>query len=275
VKHALILASFGLVPALANLTYVTDPGAGTGAERCLTSGASAGGNCAAQGIYGGLESMIQLFASTEGLTLTRIDDSSDQVWTASANSGVFGLARSAGRDFTLGVIPGDSGNTSGYQQVLGVIGSSAAPTEYLPSIPAGQNGPGDLQISATYSGGLPTFTALPSQIQNDSDFRFAIEQATPTNPDLWSSNPIDNRDASDHMVTWQLTGPNIPAGDVWYVVGFENAAFPGSDGDFNDYAFVFQNATPNAAAPEPNSALLLALAPALLVLRRRFSLRTS
>jgi hypothetical protein len=268
-KHGirvLILAALGLTPAVASVTFVTDPGAGNGSERCLTSGAGNGGNCAAEGAYSGLESMIQLFADSEGLTLSRVDDSSDQTWTASANSGVFGIARSAGRDFTLGVIPGDSGDTEDYEQVLGVIGSAAAPTEYLPTIPAGQNANGDLQTSATYSSGLPVFTGLPTQIQNGSDFRFAIQQSTATNPDLWSSNPADNRDAHDHMVTWQLTGGNVPAGDVWYIVGFENAVFPGSDGDFNDYVFLFQNVSPNAAVPEPNSAISGTVIGALLVL---------
>jgi hypothetical protein len=54
------------------------------------------------------------------------------------------------------------------------------------------------------------------------------------------------------MVTWLLSGPSIPAGDVWYIAGFEN----GTDFDFNDYAFVFQNIVPT---PEPGSILLVAV----------------
>src|ERR1700693_1842174 len=113
-KHALCiltLTAAAVFPARASLTAITDPGAGTGAERCLSSGVSAGGNCAAGGVYSGLESMIQLFANAESLTLTRIDDSSDLIWTAGAGAGVFGIARSASRNFSLGILPGQSGGT--------------------------------------------------------------------------------------------------------------------------------------------------------------------
>ena len=261
---ALALLVCGLwtaAPARATTTFIEDPGAGTGAERCLSGGAGNGGSCAAVGAYSGLTSMVQLFANSMGMTLTRVDDSADQAWIAVANSGAFGLARSASRDFTLGLIPGNSGNVAGYVNLLNPIGSSASPTEFLPSIPAGQNANGDLSTSATYvaNGGsgpafLPVFTPIPGADQN-SNFRFAIKQVGGT--DLWTSNPIDNRDATDHMVTWKLASPYLTNNNlVWYVVGFENAVFPGSDKDYNDYVFVFQNASP-VTIPEPGSLLLV------------------
>jgi hypothetical protein len=258
-KHSLpilILAVASVCPAWATLTFITDPGAGNGSERCVSSGAGDGGNCAAGGIYSGLESMVQLFANAEGLTLTRVDDSSDVLWTAGAGAGIFGLARSASRDFTLGILPGDFGGT--YEEELAVIGSSSASVEYLPAadVPAsgtGQNVNGDLQASALYNAsGMPTFTSIAP-----GTFRFAIQCAPSSCAapyQTWSSLPSDNSDGDDHMVTWELTGGAIPTGDVWYIGGFEN----GTDFDFNDYVFLFQNVTPSADVPEPGSWISLA-----------------
>ncbi len=252
--YVLILAAACVLPARASLTFIVDPGAGTGSERCLSSGVSAGGNCAAGGVYSGFESMIQLFADSEGLTLTRIDDSSDVIWTAGSNAGVFGIARSASRNFTLGELPGESGGV--YSSVLDVIGAPGS-VEYLPtaSVPpsgSGQNANGDLQSSATYNSNLPLFTAIAP-----GSFRFAI-QCAPSSCSApyqtWSSLPTDNSDGKDHMVTWELTGGAVPAGDVWYISGFEN----GTDFDFNDYVFLFQNVTPSGVAPEPRSWMLIA-----------------
>lgn len=281
--RTLLILTFGLIAsngAQATTTPITDPGAGNGNERCLTSGSAAGGTCAAEGPYSGLESMIQLFADEMGMTLTRVDDSSDQVWTAGAGSGIFGFSRSAGRDFDLGVIAGSSGNLSNYDDLLAPIGSSTENTvEYLPTIPSGQNANNDLQTSSTLykanSGSgpahLPVFQALPANYQNGSDFRFAIQEDDGSQtPDLWSSNPADNRDGHDHMVTWELNSPYLTANNlVWYISGFENAAFPASDGDFNDYVFVFQNVTPVAATPEPTSPWLVGLGGCLLLVFRR------
>jgi hypothetical protein len=258
-KHALcilFLAVAAVRPASATQTFIQDPGAKTGNERCVSSGSGTtdGGLCAAGGTYGGLESMVQLFADAESLTLTRIDDATDQIWTAGAGAGIFGISRSASRDFTLGILPGQSDET--YTQELGVIGSPGS-VEYLPAadVPAsgtGQNVNGDLQSSATYdSNGHPIFTSLAA-----GTFRFAIQCAiTSCSAPLqtWSSLPSDNSDVVDHMVTWQLSGAGIPNGDVWYIAGFEN----GTDFDFNDYVFLFQNVTPSAVTPEPGSALFI------------------
>jgi hypothetical protein len=258
-KHSLcvlILGAASVVPARATFTFIVDAGAGNGTERCVSSQAAGpGGNCAAVGAYSGLESMIQLFADAEGnLTITRVDDSADEIWTAGAGAGVFGIARSASRDFTLGMLPGESGG--GYTEDLNVIGTAGS-VEYLPAadVPAsgtGQNLNGDIQASATYAAnGMPTFTSISS-----GTFRFAIQCVNPTGcgtpAQTWSSLPTDNSDGLDHMVTWELTGGAVPVGDVWYIAGFEN----GTDGDFNDYLFLFQNVTPSGIAPEPASLIL-------------------
>ena len=73
------------------------------------------------------------------------------------------------------------------------------------------------------------------------------------------------------MVTWQLSNSYLTTNNlVWYIAGFENAAAPGSDRDFNDYVFVFQNVAPDTA--RPSRPLLFLIGSALVglgVLRRR------
>jgi hypothetical protein len=233
--------------------------------------------------------MVQLFADSFSLSLTRIDDSADVIWTAGPGAGIFGIARSASRDFTLGDLPGISGGT--YQQLLGVIGSSGVPivllpTSYVNAIDATQkptSGTDDLtRNTATsepnsvagkydFTTGLPVFTAI-----GQGTFRFAIQCATaggacavgPETQELWSSLPSDNTpvDAtrSDHMVTWQLTGGAVPTGDTWYIGAFENGT---SDYDYNDYVFVFQNADPSGVTPEPGSLVLAGIAILSLLVR--------
>jgi hypothetical protein len=211
--------------------------------------------------------MIQLFADSESLTLTRVDDSQDLIWTAAATgAGVFGIARSASRDFTLGELPGETGGA--YTSVLNVIGSAGS-VEYLPSasVPlsgSGQNVNGDLKTSATYNAsGMPIFTSVAA-----GSFRFAI-QCAPSSCSApfqtWSSLPSDNSDGKDHEVTWQLTGAVVPAGDVWYISGFEN----GTDFDFNDYVFLYQNITPSGVAPEQGAVFLVGAGILAMVVRRR------
>ncbi|HLK68645.1 MAG TPA: hypothetical protein VKU19_34680 [Bryobacteraceae bacterium] len=238
--------------------------------------------------------MVQLVANSLNLSLSRVDDSGDVFWTAGAGAGIFGIARSASRNFTLGELPGLSGGT--YQQLLGVIGSSSAPivllpTSYVTANNAAQkptSGTDDLtgdtatsepnSVPGTYdfTTGLPVFTSIAP-----GTFRFAIQCATPggncavgpENQELWSSLPSDNTPVDsarpDHMVTWQLTGSAIPIGDTWYIAGFENGT---SDYDFNDYVFLFQNTTPSGAAPEPGSIVLVAIALLALLGHQRLAL---
>ncbi len=276
-------------------TLIVGAGAGNNSERCLSDAAGVGGTCASSpsGSYAGLDSIVQLFADSEGLTLTRVSDSTDQVWTAGAGAGVFGIARSASRNFTLGELPGTSGGS--YQQVLNTIGSSSGPVVYLPtpyvtannSAQKPTSGTDDLtgdtaasEIASTpgtydYTTGLPVFTSIGT-----GTFRFAIQCATaggncavgPENQEIWSSLPGDNvsidSTTPDHMVTWQLTGGAIPVGDTWYIAGFENGT---SDYDYNDYVFLFQNVTPSAATPEPGSVVLVSIAFVALLVRWRYA----
>jgi hypothetical protein len=228
-----------------NITFVTGSGAGNGSERCLTGAAQDGGTCDTAGNYGGLTSMVQLFADSQGATLTRVDDTTDQLWTIDGpNAGVFAIGRSAGRAFALGTIPGSS--PGAFTSVLPAFASNAF---YLPSIPAGQNANGDLSVLAgKYD--VNNRPASFTPVTQAGNFQFAIQQQGGT--DLWSSNTANNSDGLDHMVTWQLTDPYLTANNlVWYIAGFENAVSPGSDRDFNDYVFLYQDVAPDGSAPEP------------------------
>jgi len=236
-------------------TFVTGLGAGNGSERCLTGASQNGGTCGPQGAYNGLESMVQLFADSQGATLTRIDDTDDELWQVVAPSaGVFAIGRSASRDFSLVTIPGSAPGAS--TQVLAPFVSNAF---HLPSIPTEQNGNGDLSILSGYydASGRPASFAPVSQ---SGDFQFAIQQVGGT--DLWSSEMANNPDGqADHMVTWQLSNSYLTANNlVWYIAAFENAASPGSDRDFNDYVFLLQNVDPVSGAPEPATIVLIGFA---------------
>ena len=195
--------------------------------------------------------MVQLFADSQGATLTRVDDSSDGLEHSRASRGAFAIGRSAGRAFTLGTIPGSSPGT--FTALLAAIASNAF---YLPSVPAGENTNDDLSVLAgKYD--VNNRPASFTPVSQAGHFQFAIQQQG--GPDLWSSNSANNSDGQlDHMVTWQLSSSYLTANNlVWYIAGFENAAAPGSDRDFNDYVFVFQDVAPDSSAPEPVTVVLI------------------
>jgi len=209
--------------------------------------------------------MVQLFADSQGATLTRIDDTDDELWKVVApGAGVFAIGRSASRSFSLVTIQGSAPGASA--QVLAPFASNAF---RLPSIPTGQNGNTDLSVVSGYydASGRPASFAPVSQ---SGDFQFAIQQVGGT--DLWSSEVANNPDGQvDHMVTWQLSNSYLTANHlVWYIAAFENAASPGSDRDFNDYVFLIQNVDPVSGAPEPATIVLIGFALIGLPAVRRF-----
>ena len=305
-KEALSLAALSLALGIAfapqaiagDYTSIVNPGAGSGNERCVTGGADGGGkstsgpgttsvpqmggNCASGGTYSGKQSVVQLFANSQGATLTRVPDAGDQTWTANPGAGVFGIGRSASNSFTLGYLPGASGgDASDYTQLLPAIGSSGSPIVYLPSayittLAGSQNptsGTVDIQTGTVQGKGLynadgtPDFLSMPSGVANGTTtFRFSIYDATHSGgAELWSSLPADNASLEgnhtnvDHMVTWQVNDAALTAAhETEYVASFENASFfGGGDGDYNDYTFVFLNVIPEAGvlppAPEPST----------------------
>lgn len=256
----------------APFTSAANAGSGNGGERCATGGSFTGtvgntydvsttaliqngGTCASGGAYGGLPSVVQLFADSQGATLTRINDNQDQIWRASAGAGIFAFGRSAGTDFTLGYFLGATGSAgkADYVQLLGQIGNAQNPNlTYLPST-AGLTG-SDIRGSTGVAGlggynadGTPMFVNVPDALVG-ATFRFGINSVNDQR--IWSSFTGTNSDGKDHLLTFQLTGGKVPAGVTMYVASFENNT---TDYDYNDYTFVFYNINP---VPEPAAAAL-------------------
>ena len=94
---AAALAFVALPAVAAPFTAIANPAAFNGSERCATAT-----TCVNAGRYGGLSSVVQLFARSQGATLLRVDDITDQLWTALPGAAVFGLGRAAQNDFSLG-----------------------------------------------------------------------------------------------------------------------------------------------------------------------------
>ena len=67
-----ILAALSIPGSLdaSTITFVTGSGAASGAERCTSGASQNSGACDATGNYNGLKSMVQLFADSQGATLT-------------------------------------------------------------------------------------------------------------------------------------------------------------------------------------------------------------
>jgi len=68
-----------------------------------------------------------------------------------------------------------------------------------------------------------------------SCFFFKLEDQT--SGDNWFSRDTLNSDSARHMVTYRL-------GNDVFVCGFEDLAFPGSDGDYQDLVFMINHAAP-------------------------------
>lgn len=82
-----------------------------------------------------------------------------------------------------------------------------------------------------------------------SEFQWGLN---PSGASLWSSNPSDNPDLSDHMVTFLITS-GARAGN--YVIAWEDLWHLG-DHDYNDLVLEVSGAAP-LTTPEPGSWLLL------------------
>ncbi len=113
-------------------------------------------------------------------------------------------------------------------------------------------------------GDFDNVTGSGSADLTDETWRWVRRDQDGTRP--WSSDPANNPDFLDHMVTYQVEGLNRTG--VTYLIFIEDLYGPHtSDGGFSDRDFD-DLVIEVHATPEPTSAILL-LSGALVVLRRR------
>ncbi|MGA8148627.1 MAG: PEP-CTERM sorting domain-containing protein [Gallionellaceae bacterium] len=184
-----------------------------------------------------LATILNSIEASEGISLIRVSDYNDQFWSWAGDreATVQVVARFAGYDDIFGVIPGTNSGVGGFIPVVSSLS---------------HNGIAD-------NGGPETL--LP---ELSGDFRLAI--STPSGQ-IWSSLATDNIDSWDHMVTW------VDANDPQrYFVAFEDLAFPGADGDFNDIVLELNNVVDGpSSVPEPGILALMVLGFAVLGYARR------
>lgn len=178
---------------------------------------------------GSEKSVVSILASImemDDISLMRVDDIKDEFWKlpgGSSPSTLLTRARFSGYDNMFGVMAGTASGLDGYQALVSSLSYQGV---------VGNDG---------------TETLFPVELVGD--FRLAIR--TPTGQ-VWSSRASDNYDLMDHMVTW--IDVNDP---LHYFVAFEDLAFPGGDGDFNDVVLELRNVIDGPlGVPEPGTLAL-------------------
>ena len=152
-----------------------------------------------QSFFGG--AWVQVGNNYRGkkITATRIADAKDITWSGNIVSAV-AIGAYSGSSQQFGFFPGTSGGS--YTNLFNVSGSNANVS----------GGVGSTSMPATYRLGR-----------------------TGSNDVTLSSNPGNNPDGRDHMITYQLKGlAGVPAGETTYVVFWEDTPNASSDFDFND-----------------------------------------
>ncbi|MGO8753772.1 MAG: DUF4114 domain-containing protein [Gallionellaceae bacterium] len=173
-----------------------------------------------------LATILNSIEASEGISLMRVSDYNDQFWSwaGDGEATVQVVARFAGYDDIFGVIPAAD---SGLNDFIPVVSSLS------------NNG---ISLNGTE-------TPLP---ELSGEFLLAI--STPSGQ-IWTSLATDNSDSMDHMVTW--VNANDPEN---YFVAFEDLAFPGADGDFNDIVLELNNVVDGpSSVPEPGILALMVL----------------
>ncbi len=128
--------------------------------------------------------------------LARVDDDMDRYWGNEGTVEITTLGKWADFKQSFGYIDADDNFTS----LINVASSHSRPSA---------------QFNADESGSV---------------FRFGLD---PSGAPLWSSDPADNDDLIDHMVTWRVNGVDNKSRSASYVISWEDL-HGGGDRDFND-----------------------------------------
>jgi hypothetical protein len=254
VLGAAIVGAFALsMPARADLTPIQVKGGGGGGERCLVPES---GNCAPGGNFGGKASILDIISADIGKSLTRVDDSFDQLWNNLVDNGgiVRARARYAGDNSELGYTLTDK---TGYVKLLDVFSTNNRVRVDSAAL-----------ANASNKDDIVAFPAQASWVTIKADafdpYQFVLRNKT--QDDWFSSMPgaktFDN--ALDQMVTFKVEGSKDPH----YIIAWEDRVITqmfdrsgkfkckGADCDYNDYVFELKLTQP---VPEPSTWALMGM----------------
>jgi len=224
-------------------TSINTFGNNDGSERCLVGNAS--DLCTKGGAYKNKFSITHIYAADRGRTLTRLDDTTDKVWTAPLNY--------------LEVRPIAHYLSNNDTSTAGVLTSASSFLSFADVTP-------DNRVAGTKIDSINDYVPLGNFINvnlpaGSFEFLYKSQGKTYTS-DNFAGNGFDNGNsgALDHMVSW-YTGTAVDLrghqADV-YLIAFERKH---ADDDFQDGVYELRIARP---VPEPSIYATLALGLGLL-----------
>jgi hypothetical protein len=229
---------------------VNSHGGGDGGERCLVS---TGAKCSG-GSYDNALSLISIFENDlgAGITLVRVDDSSDKIWmNATSNSGeVRAIARYASDNSELGF---DSGN--GFTFLTGPLANNQVSVNSALAF-AGDNHTGDFVITPDSWTTIPVPAWTPfAFVLNDESMNYMISSNRGSGVASAGYENSDNLNL-DYMVTFQVRLNGVAQQD-YFIAWEDRDPRIGNTGDYdyNDFIAEVRFADP---VPEPEIYAMLA-----------------